>query len=124
MWLLICVSWFGSSFELLNLQAQEKGLSLTYSIKEDICTTVLGDPTRLRQILLNLLGNALKFTAKGKVSLDVDRISESDENIQLRFSVHVTGIGISSPSPRPMPPPPDGSAAPVWDWPSAANSQN
>jgi two-component system sensor histidine kinase/response regulator len=81
--------------ELLNLQAQNKGLELTCSIQPDTCTRLLGDPTRLRQILLNLLGNAIKFTNQGKVGLEVIPLREIDDDIQLQFSVHDTGIGIS-----------------------------
>jgi CheY-like chemotaxis protein len=84
-----------STIELVTLQAQGKGLNLAYSIKENTCTTLLGDPTRLRQILLNLLGNAIKFTTQGKVSLEIVPLHETDDEIQLQFSVHDTGIGIS-----------------------------
>jgi two-component system sensor histidine kinase/response regulator len=81
-------------FDLLALPARDKGLDLTYSVPEGACTTLLGDPTRLRQILLNLLGNAIKFTARGKVWLEINSLSETGENIELRFSVRDTGIGI------------------------------
>jgi two-component system, sensor histidine kinase and response regulator len=84
-----------STIELLTLQARGKGLNLTYSIKEEICTRLLGDPTRLRQILLNLLGNAIKFTAQGNVGLEIVPLHETDDEIQLQFSVRDTGIGIS-----------------------------
>jgi two-component system sensor histidine kinase/response regulator len=84
-----------STIELLNLQAQNKGLNLTDSIKPDTCTRLLGDPTRLRQILLNLLGNAVKFTSQGKVWLEIVPLHETADEIQLQFSVHDTGIGIS-----------------------------
>ena len=84
-----------STIELLAFQAQSKGLDLSYSIKQDICTKLVGDPTRFRQILLNLLGNAIKFTAEGKVWLEVTSLNETEEDVQLQFSVHDTGIGIS-----------------------------
>ena len=84
-----------STIELLTLQAQDKGLNLTCSIQPDTCTSLLGDPTRLRQILLNLLGNAIKFTDQGKVWLEIIPLHESGDEIQLQFSVHDTGIGIS-----------------------------
>ena len=85
-----------STIELLAFQAQGKGLNVTYSIKKDTCTSLLGDPTRLRQILLNLLGNAIKFTAQGKVWLEIVPLHETDDEIQLCFSVHDTGIGVSA----------------------------
>jgi len=84
-----------NTIELLILQARGKGLNLTYSIKEGTCTALLGDPTRLRQILLNLLGNAIKFTDQGKVWMEIIPLHESGDEIQLQFSVHDTGIGIS-----------------------------
>jgi two-component system, sensor histidine kinase and response regulator len=83
-----------SVIELLTVQAQEKGLNLSCTIKKDVCTNLLGDPTRLRQILLNLLGNAIKFTAQGRVWLEIIALHETDNEIQLQFSVHDTGIGI------------------------------
>ncbi len=84
-----------STIELLSLQAQNKGLNLTCSIKPDTSTKLLGDPTRLRQILLNLVGNAIKFTSRGKVELEIVPRHETDDEVQLQFSVHDTGIGIS-----------------------------
>ena len=83
------------SVELLMPRAKEKKLALDYSIEQGIAGSVIGDPSRLRQILLNLVGNAVKFTEKGMVALDVARVSESGEDLQLRFSVWDTGIGLS-----------------------------
>jgi CheY-like chemotaxis protein len=84
-----------NTIELLTLEAQNKGLDLSYSIERDTCTSLRGDPTRLRQILVNLLGNAIKFTDQGKVWLEIAPLHETDDEIQLQFSVHDTGIGIS-----------------------------
>ena len=83
------------TIELLTPQAHYKGLDLSYSIAGNACTSLLGDPTRLRQILLNLLGNAIKFTDRGKVWLEIVPLHETDDEIQLQFSVRDTGIGIS-----------------------------
>jgi len=80
---------------LLVPRAREKNLTLTYTIDETIRSQLTGDPSRLRQILLNLIGNAVKFTDKGEVSLEVTPTSETDEEISLRFSVRDTGIGLS-----------------------------
>ncbi len=55
---------------------------------------VVGDPGRLRQILVNLVGNAIKFTLQGQIVVSVEMVSHSDEDIQLHFSVADTGIGI------------------------------
>jgi CheY-like chemotaxis protein/nitrogen-specific signal transduction histidine kinase len=80
---------------LLAHQAHGKGIDLTSLIEDDIRTRLVGDPTRLLQILLNLLSNALKFTARGEVSLKVTQLDESGEKATLRFAVRDTGIGIS-----------------------------
>jgi len=84
-----------NSVALLIPRAQSKGLALTWSISENVRTQVVGDPSRLRQILLNLLGNAVKFTASGGVFLEVTQFSESTGEIGLRFSVRDTGIGMT-----------------------------
>jgi two-component system sensor histidine kinase/response regulator len=81
--------------ELLAPRAREKKLNLEYSIAPEIWNQLIGDPSRIRQILLNLLGNAVKFTEKGGVTLEVTQISKPDEEAQLRFSIHDTGIGLS-----------------------------
>jgi two-component system sensor histidine kinase/response regulator len=83
-----------NSIALLIPRVQSQNIALTYSIDESIGEKLAGDSSRLRQILLNLLSNAVKFTDKGEVSLEVARINETDEKINLRFSVRDTGIGI------------------------------
>jgi two-component system sensor histidine kinase/response regulator len=84
-----------SSIELLLPRAQEKNLALDFSIAPNVSRRVIGDPSRLRQILLNLLGNAVKFTGKGHVLLEVDLIGETGDESHLRFSISDTGIGIA-----------------------------
>lgn len=83
--------------KLLSSQAQDKGLLFTINNHSTIHNKLdlIGDPTRLRQILLNLLGNAIKFTHVGKVKLDVYQIARTTDTVQLRFDVIDTGIGIS-----------------------------
>lgn len=81
--------------ELLSLRATQQGIRLLYRFAHDLPTTVLGDPTRIRQILLNLVGNAVKFTEHGHVLLDVDGIPQEDGRIQFNIAIHDTGIGIS-----------------------------
>ncbi len=76
---------------LIAVNAKAKGLSLALELPADIPPCVLGDPTRLRQVLLNLAGNAVKFTAKGQVRLAVQAGEQADE---WQFSVIDTGIGI------------------------------
>jgi CheY-like chemotaxis protein/anti-sigma regulatory factor (Ser/Thr protein kinase) len=79
---------------LVQGAAHEKGLALTVAIAPDVPAWVTGDPTRLRQILLNLLTNALKFTERGRVELTVLRELPAGDDV-LRFEIADTGIGIA-----------------------------
>ena len=79
----------------MAIAAEAKGLNLSYCIKKDTAAYLVGDPTRLRQVLLNLLSNAIKFSEQGEVFLEIVQISESDEEVELSFFVHDTGIGVS-----------------------------
>jgi signal transduction histidine kinase/CheY-like chemotaxis protein len=81
---------------LLSSQARKKGLSLVCWISPGIPPLLLGDPTRLRQIVTNLVGNAIKFTEVGRVSVRAELEEEDDESVRVRFHVEDTGIGISS----------------------------
>ena len=78
----------------LAQRAEDKGLELACLIYHDIPSRLRGDPGRLRQILVNLVGNAIKFTQQGEVVIQVGLESETDTNAVLRFSVNDTGIGI------------------------------
>jgi len=80
--------------EMVALRAHEKGLSLLFEIAPDVPTDLVGDPTRLRQVLLNLIGNAIKFTESGEVSLRVTRETDFSVPTALRFTISDTGIGI------------------------------
>jgi CheY-like chemotaxis protein len=82
--------------EMVAPRAKEKGLTLVCEIAPDVPDDVVGDPTRLRQVLLNLLGNAIKFTQSGQVSLRVAPCPESSNSTALRFTFTVadTGMGI------------------------------
>jgi PAS domain S-box-containing protein len=82
--------------ELFTEQASRKGLLLSYNLSDTVPTSLLGDPNRVSQILFNLLGNAIKFTEKGMVSLTVSIQDKLAHDVVLRFSVKDTGIGISS----------------------------
>jgi two-component system sensor histidine kinase/response regulator len=84
-----------NSIELLSHRAETKGLALNYVIDEKIHTQLVGDPSRLRQVLLNLISNAVKFTDKGAVSLEIMQLDKTNEEIKLQFAVRDTGIGIS-----------------------------
>ncbi|HEY3284794.1 MAG TPA: response regulator [Armatimonadota bacterium] len=81
--------------ELLAERAQAKGLELVCSLPENVPQCLGGDPARLRQVLTNLIGNAIKFTEKGEVVVTVEVAREEDEHVLLRFAVRDTGIGIS-----------------------------
>ena len=74
--------------------ADNKGLELVYSIPSNIPDAVIGDPGRIRQILVNLIGNAIKFTAKGEVAVSSKLEVETNEEICIHFSITDTGIGI------------------------------
>lgn len=82
------------SVELLAEQAHAKRLELSCVIDRDVPDTVSGDPTRLRQILTNLLANAVKFTETGEVTLKVRKIGDFEGGNILQFSVSDTGVGI------------------------------
>ncbi len=81
--------------EMLAVRAHQKGLALVCEILPTAPTDLVGDPTRLRQVLLNLLGNAIKFTESGEVSLRVTPDADSSVPGALRFTISDTGIGIS-----------------------------
>jgi two-component system, sensor histidine kinase and response regulator len=76
-------------------QAHNKGLELICEIRPGVPAVVLGDPARLRQILTNLVNNAIKFTKAGEVAVSVDAESQVEDAVQLHFAVKDTGIGIS-----------------------------
>ena len=88
--------------EIMALRAHEKGIELTLHIAPDVPTSLIGDPLRLRQIMINLLGNAIKFTERGEVSLDVTRHLENDctgveidlQRQFLEFRITDSGMGI------------------------------
>jgi two-component system sensor histidine kinase/response regulator len=78
----------------MSLLAHDKGLEVTCEIEPEVPEVVIADPTRLRQIILNLVGNAIKFTEGGEVAVTVAVESALDEMLQLHFSVRDTGLGI------------------------------
>jgi CheY-like chemotaxis protein/anti-sigma regulatory factor (Ser/Thr protein kinase) len=82
------------AIEMVAPRAQEKGLRLVCEIDPSVSNDLVGDPTRLRQVLLNLLGNAIKFTESGVVTLKVEANRDDAVPTALRFTVTDTGIGI------------------------------
>jgi PAS domain S-box-containing protein len=83
-----------SILKVLGIRATAKNLELACDFDSLVPGRVLGDPGRLRQILINLTGNAIKFTERGEVVIRVERSSETAEDVELHFSVKDTGIGI------------------------------
>jgi len=81
-------------FVLLGEGANTKKLDLSYQIEENSVDALIGDPARLRQMLTNLIGNAIKFTVEGSVELNIRQIESSDDDVLLEFQVKDTGIGI------------------------------
>jgi signal transduction histidine kinase/CHASE1-domain containing sensor protein/CheY-like chemotaxis protein/HPt (histidine-containing phosphotransfer) domain-containing protein len=82
------------TIELMSVKAEEKGLSVHSHINPDIPVYLRGDPGRLRQIVLNLIGNSIKFTEKGKIEFGVAVEEDIGDWVRLRFSITDTGIGI------------------------------
>ncbi|MHB8899585.1 MAG: response regulator [Thermoguttaceae bacterium] len=79
----------------LGIRAYEKSLELVYDLPGELPETVIGDPLRLRQVLMNLVGNAIKFTPKGEVMVQAIVEQRTQEAVALRFAVSDTGIGIA-----------------------------
>ncbi|MGE3805354.1 MAG: response regulator, partial [Gemmataceae bacterium] len=84
----------GTIMKSLGLRAAEKGLELTYHVAAEAPDTLCGDAGRLRQILVNLVGNAIKFSDRGEVSVCVDQMPLEDSQVGLSFVVRDRGIGI------------------------------
>ncbi len=83
-----------SVITILHYKAAEKDLVLSVKISEDVPDMLIGDPTRLNQVLINLAGNAVKFTEKGSVEIHICRIGLEENKIRLKMEVTDTGIGI------------------------------
>ena len=81
--------------DVLALRASEKGLEFICAAAPDVPTHLLGDSNRLRQVLINLAGNAVKFTQRGEVSVLASLASATDSSVVVRFSVRDTGLGIA-----------------------------
>ncbi len=78
----------------IALQVQEKGLEFICAMAPDVPAFLRGDPGRLRQVLVNMVGNAIKFTQKGEIAVLAGLLSETDVQVVIRFSIRDTGIGI------------------------------
>ena len=85
----------GDTMKALSLRAHQKGLELAFEFESDVPDAMIGDPGRLRQIINNLVGNAIKFTERGEVVLRVKVESREPDFVRLEFEVTDTGIGIT-----------------------------
>jgi two-component system sensor histidine kinase/response regulator len=83
-----------NTMKTLAVRAHEKGLELAYQAPPNVPDSLIGDAGRLRQVLVNLVGNALKFTEQGEVVVQIERAAATAEEVSLHFSVRDTGIGI------------------------------
>ena len=81
--------------DMSSLKARERGLELLYDIAPDVPDKLIGDPLRLGQLLLNLVGNAIKFTEHGEITVTVRLLGRQPDHVELGFEVRDTGIGMS-----------------------------
>lgn len=79
---------------LHSLKSEQQGVMLTQAIDVTLPPSLMGDPTRIRQIIVNLVSNALKFTRQGEVKVSVDVVKKNADNVDLKITVSDTGIGI------------------------------
>ncbi len=86
----------GECMKALSFRAHQKQLELVYEVQPGVPEWLLGDPGRLRQILVNLVGNAIKFTERGEIVVSVEREAVPGAEVRLHFSVRDTGVGIAA----------------------------
>ena len=80
---------------LVGMKAEERGLELVFALPPDLPSALVGDPSRLGQVLINLGNNAVKFTERGEVVVAVEVLERDASSVRLRFEVHDTGIGVT-----------------------------
>jgi two-component system sensor histidine kinase/response regulator len=86
----------GETMGTLGYRAHQKGLELMYDVDPDVPEAVIGDPGRLRQILVNLAGNSIKFTERGEIVVSVKAVPSTGQTIELQFTVKDTGVGVAA----------------------------
>jgi two-component system, sensor histidine kinase and response regulator len=84
----------GETMKTLSIRVQQKGLELVYEVQPDVPETLVGDPGRIRQLLINLVGNAVKFTKQGEIFVSVEEEAQEAGSTKLHFAIRDTGIGI------------------------------
>lgn len=88
-------SMIGQTLRTLSARATQKGLEIVFNVAENVPDALLGDPGRIRQVLINLTGNAVKFTDKGDISILISKIATVKNDVTLKFEVNDQGIGIT-----------------------------
>jgi CheY-like chemotaxis protein len=84
----------GETMKAVSYRAHQKGLELIYEVQPEVPEALLGDPGRIRQVLVNLIGNAIKFTNSGEIFVGIEEESPTSNGTSLHFSVRDTGVGI------------------------------
>ena len=84
----------GDTLDALSVRAEQKGLELACRVDADVPELLAGDPGRLRQVITNLVGNAIKFTERGEIVVQAERQESNSEDVVIHFSVKDTGVGI------------------------------
>jgi two-component system sensor histidine kinase/response regulator len=82
------------AIKTLSFRVHQKNLEFIYDVRPEVPEAVIGDPGRIRQVLVNLIGNAIKFTDRGEIVVRIEEEKQIDEETKLHFSVADTGIGI------------------------------
>jgi len=84
----------GEAMKALSYRAHQKGLELIYEVQPEVPETLVGDPGRIRQIIINLVGNSIKFTERGEIFVSVEKESGTFDSVRLHFAIKDTGVGI------------------------------
>ena len=84
----------GEAMKALSYRAHQKGLEVIYEVQPDVPETLMGDPGRIRQIIVNLVGNSIKFTERGEIFVSVEKESETADSVRLHFAIKDSGVGI------------------------------
>jgi signal transduction histidine kinase len=104
--------------------AQQAGVELVWNVEPGVPSAVMGDAARLRQVLINLAGNAVKFTNKGQVAISVKPAGAAPQGVVLHLTVSDTGIGIPKEKQKKICPPRGATAGRGWDYRFASASCN
>jgi two-component system sensor histidine kinase/response regulator len=84
----------GETLSTLAVRAHDKGLELAFDVDPEVPESLIGDVLRIRQVLVNLLGNAIKFTEQGEIVLRIELVRQVEQTVTLRFAVEDTGVGL------------------------------